>query len=151
MTTTATKLEMPMVSAHVGWVAPFTLLSCLGEAIHNRADLPQISLLSPEYTIPALISLVLVLGLWVSPWTKVMRLALLSWAWINLLGGGILSVLPFPFLPFSPEQTVFHYSMHVVYIVTQIPLIVVLLQLAKTTSHHRLALRFNDPPEAPAG
>lgn len=142
MTSTTTKLEAHKLSPTIGWVAPFTLLSWLGEAIHNRADLPQLSLLSPEYTIPALISLVLLLGLWLSPWRKVMRLALLSWAWINLLGGGILSVLPLPFLPFSPEQTVFHYSMHVVYVVTQIPLIVVLLQLGKTTSHHRLALRF---------
>lgn len=135
MTTTATKLEAPTLSPKIGWVAAFTVLSWLGEAIHNLADLPQLSLLSPENTIPALISLLLLLGLWLSPWKSVMRLALLSWAWINLLGGGILSVIPFPFLPFYPEQTVFHYSMHVLYTATQIPLIVVLLQLGKTTSH----------------
>lgn len=62
------------------------------------------------------------------PYQRVMRQALLSWTWVNLVGGGILSVLPLPFLPFVPEQSVFHYVMHMQYILTQIPLIAILLR-----------------------
>ena len=127
-TTITRKVEAGMASPQVGWVAAFTLLSWLGEAIHNRADLPELPLLSPETTIPALISLLLFLGWWLLPSKQLTRLALLSWTWLNLVGGGILSVMPLPFLPFHPEQTVFHYMMHVEYVLTQIPLIVILLR-----------------------
>ena len=96
-------------------------------------------MLSPETSLPALISVLLLLGIWLSPWRRMMRLALLSWALVNLLGGGILSVLPLPFLPYYPEQTVFHYLMHVQYVATQIPLIVVLLQLERRTAIKRAA------------
>jgi hypothetical protein len=117
------------------WIAVFTLLSWLGLAFHNRADLPQLSAVSPESSVPALISVLLLCGVRLSPWGRMMRLALLSWACVNLLAGGILSVVPFPFLPFHPEQTLFHYLMHVQYVVSQVPLIVVLLQLERTTGH----------------
>ena len=121
-------VERGALGRQVGWVAALTFLAWLGEAIHNRADLPQLSLSSPETTIPALISLLLFLGWWLLPYQRVMRQALLSWTWVNLVGGGILSVLPLPFLPFVPEQTVFHYVMHMQYILTQIPLIAILLR-----------------------
>jgi hypothetical protein len=133
MITSARKLESP-TSSQIGWIAAFTLLAWLGEAIHNRADLPELSTLSPETRLPALISVLLLLGIWLSPWRRIMRLALLSWALVNLLGGGILSVVPLPFLPYYPEQTVFHYVMHAQYIATQIPLIVVLLRLERPTA-----------------
>lgn len=43
----------------------------------------------------------------------------------QLLGGAILSVLPLPFLPFEPEQTVSHYLSHLILGLTQIPVIVI--------------------------
>ena len=49
---------------------------------------------------------------------------LLAWALLNLLGGAVLSVLPLPFLPFVPEQSLRHYSFHLLYGLTQVPLIV---------------------------
>jgi len=49
---------------------------------------------------------------------------LLAWALLNLLGGAVLSVLPLPFLPFVPEQSLRHYSFHLPYGLTQVPLIV---------------------------
>ena len=49
---------------------------------------------------------------------------LLTWALLNLLGGAVLSVLPLPFLPFVPEQSLRHYSFHLLYGLTQVPLIV---------------------------
>ncbi|MGH2490866.1 MAG: hypothetical protein ACRDF9_05100 [Candidatus Limnocylindria bacterium] len=34
----------------------------------------------------------------------------------------MLTVLPLPFLPFAPEQTVSHYVAHVIYIAAGLPL-----------------------------
>lgn len=122
--TTATKQQ-------VDWVAAFTLLSWLGLFIHNRVDLPQLAVLSPESSIPALLSLLLFLGWWHLPLQRTMNAAFLTWALLNLVGGGILSVLPLPIWPFHPEQTLLHYLMHGVYTLTQIPLVVVLLRQAR--------------------
>jgi hypothetical protein len=43
--------------------------------------------------------------------------------WLHLIGGAILSVLPLGFLPFAPEQSPSHYLSHLIYGVTQLPLI----------------------------
>jgi hypothetical protein len=75
----------------------------------------------------------LFLGWWLLPLKRQICVAFLIWALLNLFGGGILSVLPFPFWPFHPEQTAFHYLMHVQYTLTQIPLVVILLQQARLT------------------
>ena len=45
---------------------------------------------------------------------------LLAWALLNLLGGAVLSVLPLPFLPFVPEQSLRHYSFHLLYGLTHV-------------------------------
>jgi hypothetical protein len=119
----------------IGWVAAGTLLSWLGEFVHNCADLPQLFLLSPENTIPALIASLLFLAWWLLPLKRTTHVALLSWALLNLIVGGVLSVIPFPFWPFYPEQTVFHYSMHVLYGLAQIPLILALLWQARHSAN----------------
>jgi hypothetical protein len=49
----------------------------------------------------------------------------------QLVGGAVISVLPLPFLPFIPEQTLEHYLSHVFLGITQIPLIVIPLKLRK--------------------
>lgn len=46
-------------------------------------------------------------------------------ALLNLIGGGILSVLPLGLVTFTPEQSPGHFGAHVVYAVAQIPLILV--------------------------
>jgi hypothetical protein len=61
------------------------------------------------------------------------RYLLLAWALLNLLGGAVLSVLPLPFLPFVPEQSLRHYSFHLLYGLTQVPLIVA--ARAQLTAH----------------
>jgi len=67
---------------------------------------------------------VLLAGWAVRPLRRSATVGLLVWGWLNLVGGA-LSVLPLPFLPFRPEQTLHHYAFHVVYAVLQIPLLVV--------------------------
>lgn len=97
-------------------------LAWAGLVIHNVADLPDQTLVSPESFVPTLVWL-LTLGLCLAPTTRRAGLwALLGWAVVNLVGGA-LSVLPLPMLPFAPEQTARHYAFHTVYAATQIPVI----------------------------
>jgi hypothetical protein len=56
---------------------------------------------------------------------------LLVWALLNLLGGAVLSVLALPFLPFLPEQSLRHYSFHLLYGLTQVPLLLAGLDSAE--------------------
>jgi hypothetical protein len=49
-------------------------------------------------------------------------------ALLNLIGGAIITVTPFGFLPFEPEQTLTHYLSHVIYGVAQLPALALLVQ-----------------------
>jgi hypothetical protein len=115
-----------MTQRRTGWVAAGTALAWLGFYIHNVADLPGQTLLSPETSLPTLVTLVLFLVWWRFPFKRVTTWLLLGWGVLNLIGGGI-SVFPFAFLPFYPEQTVRHYFFHVVYGAAQLPLIGLML------------------------
>src|SRR5262245_49004565 len=114
-----------MTQRRAGWVAASTALAWLGIYVHNIADLPGQTLFSPETSLPTLVTLLLFLAWWRLPSARITTWLLLGWGLLNLVGGG-LSVIPFPFLPFEPEQTVWHYFFHVVYAATQLPLIYVL-------------------------
>ncbi len=57
------------------------------------------------------------------------------------LGGGILRVLPLPIWPFAPPQTASHYIVHGVYLIAQIPLLLLAFTLIRS---HRVAPRSAD-------
>jgi hypothetical protein len=114
-----------MTQRRTGCAAASTALAWLGFYIHNVTDLPGQTLLSPDTSLPTLLTLVLFLAWWRFPSARITSWLLLGWGLLNLIGGG-LSVLPFPFLPFEPEQTIRHYVFHMVYGTTQLPLIYVL-------------------------
>ena len=100
------------------------VVSWLGFFVHNVADLPGQSILSPESMYPTLVFFVL-LALWFVPRVRtVATWALLVWALLHFVGGAVLSVLPLPILPFSPDQSLHHYLFHGLYGVLQVPLIV---------------------------
>lgn len=99
--------------ALIGWAGMF---------VHNLAELPGHGFLSPESVIPFLITAVLVAG-WFSPFRRAATIALLVWGLLHFVGGGVLSVLPLPFLPFAPEQTLSHYLFHGIYALAQLPLV----------------------------
>lgn len=103
-------------------------ISWLGFLVHNVADLPGQTLISPETLWPSLITAAL-LGVYSAGLRRVAGIGLAIWATLNLVGGA-LSVLPLPILPFEPEQTLRHYSFHLLYAATQIPLLVVSARLA---------------------
>ncbi|TCO53495.1 hypothetical protein [Actinocrispum wychmicini] len=100
-------------------------LSWLGFFVHNVADLPGQTILSPESLYPTILYLALVAA-WFTSARRVVERVLLGWVLLNLVGGAIVSVLPLPFLPFHPEQTLYHYSFHVLYAILQVPALVVL-------------------------
>jgi hypothetical protein len=110
------------------FVLLLTLLSWLGEYVHNLYELPQLTPLSPENSLPALVSLVLFGAWWLTPFKRVAAVLLLLWAALHLVGGAILSVIPFSFLPFYPRQTLDHYAVHIVYGLAQLPLIVLMIK-----------------------
>ncbi|GAA4728730.1 hypothetical protein GCM10025782_29420 [Pedococcus ginsenosidimutans] len=94
----------------------------LGLLVHNVAELPNQTLLSPETLGPSLVTAAL-LTLHATRRVRLTGIGLFGWALLNLVGGA-LSVLPLPLLPFEPEQTLRHYSFHLLYAATQIPLLV---------------------------
>lgn len=98
-------------------------LSWLGVGIHNVADLPGLPFLSPEYAIPTVVSLGLFFAWWRSARRRLAALLLLVWALVMLVVGAIASIIPMDVWPFYPAQTVKHYFFHVVYGLTQLPLI----------------------------
>ena len=49
-------------------------------------------------------------------------------ALLNLIGGAFITVVPFGFLPFEPEQTLTHYLAHVIYGLAQVPVLALMLR-----------------------
>ena len=100
-------------------------IAAAGMVAHNVLEFGPAFLLRPETVIPlAIFGLLALLG-WARPANSVIHVLLLGWAVLNLVGGGILSVLPLGLFPFQPEQSLGHYAIHVIYAVAQLPLVVV--------------------------
>ena len=117
----------------VGIVTMFTLLSWLGEVVHNAVELPALTVLSPANSIPGLVSLILFVGWWLLPYKRLTAVLLVVWATLHLVGGAIVTVIPFSFLPFYPEQSLKHYLAHIFYGVAQMPLIgIMFLQIRQS-------------------
>ncbi len=101
-------------------------VSLLGLATHNTLEFGAASLLDPATGfMPMLVAYgALVVLILRAPALRLTALiALAGLALLNLVGGAVLSVLPLGFLPFEPEQSLTHYLSHLVYGITQIPLL----------------------------
>lgn len=108
--------------ADAGGMAAAVVISWLGLVVHNVADLPGQDLAGPESLAPGL-GLASLLALHRLGPRRVAAGVLLGWALLSLVVGGVLSVLPLGLFPFAPEQTPRHYSFHVLYAATQVPLL----------------------------
>jgi hypothetical protein len=116
-------------------------LSWLGLFIHNLADLGGQVLLGPETVGPTAVYLLLAAG-WLTPARRVAAWALLGWGWLHAIGGGLLSVLPLPWWPYQPEQSLRHYTFHALYAVLQVPLLIVLARYQRSPRAVRPASRY---------
>ena len=111
-----------------GLVAALLALSWLGLFVHNSIELPALNLLSAENSLPALVAVVLFAGWWLLPTRRLAAALLLVWGLLYLMGGAIVTVIPFSFLPFVPDQNFTHYFAHFLYGLAQLPLIGVMIQ-----------------------
>ena len=88
--------------------------------VHNLEEFGPWILIGPETWVPAAITVLLGVAMFRRPGIGVF-IAAMGWAAIVIVFGGA-SVLPLPIWPFTPEQTVSHYTAHVVYALAQLPL-----------------------------
>jgi hypothetical protein len=114
--------EAPALSVRTRAVALAVLLAWAGLLVHNAIEFPSLPFSRPDYAIPTLAWLVTFLIWWRFPGPRWPATLLLVWAGISLLGA-VTTVLPLPFLPFRPEQSLRHYGVHVVYALTQLPVL----------------------------
>ena len=101
-----------------------SVIAATGMVAHNVLEFGPAFLLDPETLIPLAIFGLFALLAWAGPANTIAHGALLAWALLNLVGGGILSVLPLGLFPFQPEQSLGHYGAHVIYAAAQLPLVV---------------------------
>ena len=112
-------------SRWVALVLGTSFVAWSGFFLHNVADLPGQTLVSPESLYPTIVTVAL-LVLWLVPATRpFVTWALLGWSALHLVGRGILSALPTGLFPFDPEQSLRHYAFHGLYAATQVPLVCV--------------------------
>ena len=113
------------------WMAAAVGLSALGMAYHTVMEFGWSGPFSIATGMIPVVSVQVFLFMlwWLSPRARtVTGWALVVTGLFQLLGGAIISVLPLPFLPFEPEQSVSHYLSHLVLGIAQIPLLVVPLR-----------------------
>ena len=108
--------------SRVAMAAAFTS-SALSMLAHNLYELP-LSPIDLENSGPIALAGILGVAYALRPDSRAVAAAALGWGVLNLVIGGIVSVLPLSILPFMPEQSATHYGAHVVYVVGQVPLVV---------------------------
>jgi hypothetical protein len=117
------KISSLMADRSCGLVAAVLALSWLELFAHNSIEFPSLNLLSPENSLPALVAVLLFLGWWLLPTRRLAAGLLLMWVLLHLVGGAVVTVIPFIFLPFVPEQDFIHYIAHFLYGLAQLPLL----------------------------
>lgn len=99
------------------------ILSAGSMLAHNLYELP-LSPVDLENSGPIIFAGILGVAYAFRPDSKAIASAALGWGVLNLVIGGIVSVLPLSLLPFVPEQSITHYGAHVVYTLGQVPLVI---------------------------
>jgi hypothetical protein len=122
-----------------------TLIAVAGMAIHNAVEFGPGFLLDPQTLIPVAIFAALGWACRGSRARTPMLMLLVAWAVLNLVVGGILSVLPLPIFPFAPEQSLRHLAAHVVYTLAEIPLVVVSVRALLASARHEAPLATGEP------
>lgn len=110
--------DVPVAKGHI---AVAVGASIGGLLVHNLIEFPPSILLAPETWVP--VAITILLGLAMLRWPSPDVFAVMAgWAVIIIVIGGA-SVLPLPIWSFTPEQTVTHYTAHLIYALAQVPLL----------------------------
>ncbi len=117
---------------------------------HNLYELP-LAPLDLENSGPLVVAAGLLGTYCMASHARSVAMAILGWALLNLVIGGIVTVLPLPVLPFEPEQSVGHYLAHVGYSLGQVPLTLLALSAIRQGSSARKFLEVAETPEADGG
>lgn len=96
-------------------------VSTAGAVYHNFREFPGMSLGAPEMVSAILPTAILAVWWLVRPGRGLWWATLVWVVALNLVVGAILTVLPIPILPFSPEQSWDHYATHILYALAQLP------------------------------
>ena len=96
-----------------------------GMLAHDVFEFGPAFLLDPQTLIPLGIFAILAILATRETAVRAIWIALFAWAVLNLLVGGILSVLPLGLFPFQPDQAPAHYGAHALYTLAEVPLVVV--------------------------
>jgi len=123
--------------SRVAMAAALTL-SALSMLAHNLYELP-LSPLDVQNAGPIGFAALLGVAYALRPSSTIVAGAALGWGVLNLVIGGIVTVLPLAILPFEPEQSVTHYAAHIVYAGGQVPLVVLASRALRATSATRVA------------
>ncbi len=123
-----TQLNVPSPAA----VAASSAVAVGGMLVHNLIEFGPAFLLSPQTLLPVVLYALLVVFAGREASGIGARVALVAWALLNLVGGGILSVLPLAILPFVPEQSGGHYAAHLVYALAQVPLLLIAVRAVRS-------------------
>jgi hypothetical protein len=103
-----TDRRLPSVAA----IVVASVIAAAGMVAHNVFEFGPAFVLNPETLIPlAIFGLLAVLAL-AMPANAIVHVLLLAWAVLNLVGGGILSVLPLGLFPFQPRRRIVDLSTH---------------------------------------
>lgn len=114
------------------WVAGVLLLSWLGFWVHEFFRIPaQVGFTLESMLFHLLPALIIFLIWWRFPQSILPIAGMWVLGILHGLIGGVFSVLPLPIWPFVPEQTVSHYIIHGVYVIAQVPLLLLAFTLMR--------------------
>lgn len=117
-----------------GVLAMLGALAYLGAVAHNAISLPDLPVLSVENIGPFAVYAALIASYWKWPRSRRVATLLVSWTIVNVLIGGVVTVLPVPFLPFAPEQSVSHYVAHAIYLAAGLPLTLASIRILRSVT-----------------
>jgi hypothetical protein len=116
--------------AQTGWLAGALIVPWLGVWVHEFWLVPaQFDFTLDGALFHLLPAVIIFLAWWRFPQHLLPISGFLVLGTIRCLGA--FSVLPLPFLSFVPEQTVSHYLVHGIYLLAQLPLLMVALMIMR--------------------
>ena len=118
-----------------------------GYLVHNILEFGPASLVDPQTLIPLAIFAALAILAARETAGRATWLALFAWSALNLVAGGILSVLPIGLFPFQPDQSLAHYGAHLVYTLAGVPLVVVAWTGVRASPKSGAGVRASEPAD----